>query len=200
MYRCSSGPLSCYRKDLVLKNETEWLNQKFLGHPATFGDDRSLTNFILKTHRTGYQDNAVCSTIVPSDVNTFLKQQMRWKRSWLRESLRALTFVWKKEPLMMLFFIIGLIVPIAAPIVVVYNLLYVPLMHHVFPTTFLVGLLLMALLMSFAHLFYKKSTLWFFGLVFVLFYEFVPTLANACCLGNFLEIYLGNTRHTTRCT
>ncbi len=170
---CLSGPLSCYRKDLIEKHQEAWLKQQFLGHPATFGDDRSMTNYILKTHRTAYQDAAICSTIVPSQFNVFLKQQMRWKRSWLRESLRALTFMWKKEPLMFLFFIVGLIVPIAAPIVVVYNLIYVPIAHQVFPTTFVVGLTVMALLLSFAHLLFRKSTLWLHGLTFVLFYEFV---------------------------
>ncbi|MED4581985.1 glycosyltransferase [Brevibacillus choshinensis] len=170
---CLSGPLSCYRKDLVIKHSEAWLTQKFLGQPATFGDDRSMTNFILKTHRTSYQDTAICSTIVPSNMGVFLKQQMRWKRSWLRESLRASTFIWKKEPFMALFFYIGLIVPIAAPVIVLYNLGYVPLVHHVFPGTFLMGLFLMALLMSLAHLLYRKSRLWVFGMVFCVFYEFV---------------------------
>ncbi|MNW39507.1 Poly-beta-1,6-N-acetyl-D-glucosamine synthase [compost metagenome] len=170
---CLSGPLSCYRKDLILKHKDAWLNQKFLGQPATFGDDRSMTNFILKTHRTGYQDSAICSTIVPSDNKVFLKQQMRWKRSWLRESLRAAGFIWKKEPFMALFFYIGLIVPIAAPVVVLYNLVFVPLVYGVFPGTFLMGLLLMALLMSLAHLLFRKSKLWVFGFVFCIFYEFV---------------------------
>lgn len=170
---CLSGPLSCYRKDLIIKNQDAWLSQTFLGQPATFGDDRSMTNYMLKTHRTSYQDTAICTTVVPSQTGIFLKQQMRWKRSWLRESLRALTFIFKKEPFMMLFFLVGLIVPIAAPIVVVYNLIYVPIAHGVFPTTFLIGLLLMAMLMSFAHLFFKKSKLWSFGLIFVLYYEFI---------------------------
>lgn len=170
---CLSGPLSCYRKDLIQQHAEAWLNQKFLGQPATFGDDRSMTNFILKTHRTAYQDSAICSTIVPSKTDVFLKQQMRWKRSWLRESLRAATFIWRKEPFMALFFYIGLIVPIAAPVVVLYNLVYVPAVYRVFPTTFLVGLLMMALLMSLAHLMFRKSRLWVFGFVFCLFYEFV---------------------------
>lgn len=170
---CLSGPLSCYRKELIQKHSEAWLNQKFLGQPATFGDDRSMTNYILKTHRTGYQDKAICSTIVPSDMGVFLKQQMRWKRSWLRESLRAGGFIWRKEPFMALFFYIGLIVPIAAPIIVLYNLVYVPLVHHIFPGTFLMGLLLMAMLMSLAHLLLRKSKLWVFGFVFCLFYEFV---------------------------
>ncbi|WP_409347056.1 glycosyltransferase family 2 protein [Paenibacillus sp. MBLB4367] len=170
---CLSGPLSCYRKELVVKHAEAWLNQKFLGQPATFGDDRSMTNFILRTHRTGYQDSAICSTIVPSKMKVFLKQQMRWKRSWLRESLRAGLFIWRKEPFMALFFYIGLIVPIAAPVVVLYNLGYVPLVHGIFPGTFLMGLLLMALLMSLAHLLFRKSKLWVFGLVFCIFYELV---------------------------
>lgn len=170
---CLSGPLSCYRKELILQHADAWLKQKFLGQPATFGDDRSMTNFILRTHRTGYQDSAICSTIVPSKMSVFLKQQMRWKRSWLRESLRACTFIWRKEPFMMLFFLIGLIVPIAAPVIVLYNLLYVPIMYGVFPGTFLMGLLMMALLMSLAHLFFRKSRLWIFGFVFCVFYEFV---------------------------
>jgi len=170
---CLSGPLSCYRKELIVEHRDAWLNQKFLGQPATFGDDRSMTNFIMKNHRTGYQDSAICSTIVPSDTKVFLKQQMRWKRSWLRESLRAGSFIWRKEPFMALFFYIGLIVPIAAPIVVLYNFIYVPIVHNVFPTTFILGILLMALLMSFAHLLFRKSRLWIFGIVFCLFYEVV---------------------------
>ncbi|WP_407269670.1 glycosyltransferase [Radiobacillus sp. PE A8.2] len=170
---CLSGPLSCYRKDLVQRNSRKWLDQKFLGQPATFGDDRSMTNYILETHRTAYQDSAICSTIVPSKMNVFLKQQMRWKRSWLRESLRAGSFIWRKEPFMSLFFYIGLLVPIAAPIIVVHNLFWVPIVYGIFPSTFLMGLLLMALLMSFAHLLFRRSKLWVFGLVFCLFYELV---------------------------
>ncbi|RNB92554.1 glycosyltransferase [Brevibacillus fluminis] len=170
---CLSGPLSCYRKDLILQHADAWLTQKFLGQPATFGDDRSMTNFILKTHRTGYQDSAICSTIVPSDMGVFLKQQMRWKRSWLRESLRASGFIWRKEPFMALFFYVGVIVPIAAPIIVLYNLGYVPIIHHVFPSTFLMGLFMMALLMSLAHLLFRRSKLWVFGIVFCVFYELV---------------------------
>lgn len=170
---CLSGPLSCYRKELVVHHADAWLTQRFLGHPATFGDDRSMTNFVLQTHRTGYQDSAICSTIVPSSRKVFLKQQMRWKRSWLRESLRAGGFIWKKEPFMAFFFYIGLIVPIAAPIVVLYNLVYTPLRYGIFPGTFLLGLFMMAMLMSLAHLFFKRSRLWLFGVVFCVFYELV---------------------------
>lgn len=170
---CLSGPLSCYRRDLVMKYKDRWINQRFLGHKATFGDDRAMTNFILDHHRCGYQDTAVCSTIVPRKHRVFLKQQMRWKRSWLRESLMAGRFMWRKEPYAAVNFYIGLIVPIMAPVVVVYNLLYVPLTQHIFPRTFLVGLLLMSLMMSFAQLLLRKSTTWTFGFLFCIYYELV---------------------------
>ena len=170
---CLSGPLSCYRKQIVMDNMNEWINQRFLGQKATFGDDRAMTNFVLKGHRTSYQDTAICSTIVPNKYKVFLKQQMRWKRSWLRESIIAGKFMWKKEPFMTLFFYIGVIVPIAAPIVFTYNLIYVPIVHNIFPTTFLVGLLMMSLMMSFAQMFYRKSTTWIFGMLFCIFYEAV---------------------------
>jgi len=170
---CLSGPLSCYRKDLVLKYCDAWLHQKFLGQRATFGDDRSMTNFILRYNRTTYQDTAYCMTIVPKNHNMFLKQQMRWKRSWLRESLIAARFMWRKEPFMALSFYMGLLVPIAAPGIVIYNLIYVPLIHRVFPTAFIVGMIMMAMLMSMAQLFLRRSTTWIFGIWFCIYYEVV---------------------------
>ncbi len=170
---CLSGPLSCYRKSVILENKDNWINQRFLGQKATFGDDRAMTNFILRHHRTFYQDTAVCQTIVPNKHSVFLKQQMRWKRSWLRESLIAGTFMWKKEPFAAVTFYMGLVVPIAAPVVVLYNLVYVPITKHIFPTAFLLGLLLMSLLMSLAQLLLRKSSTWLYGMLFCLYYELV---------------------------
>ena len=170
---CLSGPLSCYRKDLVLKYMDAWLNQRFLGQKATFGDDRSMTNFILRHNRTTYQDSAVCMTIVPRSYQVFLRQQMRWKRSWLRESLIASRFMWKKEPIISLGFYKGVLVPIAAPIIVLYNLFYVPIMYRVYPTSFLIGMLMMALLMSMAQLLIRRSTTWLYAMWFCIYYEAV---------------------------
>lgn len=170
---CLSGPLACYRKSIVMEHMDEWLGQQFLGQRATFGDDRSLTNFVLRKHRTVYQDTAICATIVPNTHEALLKQQMRWKRSWLRESIIAGRFMWKKEPFMSLFFYIGLLTPVLAPVVVVYNLIYVPIAYGIFPLTFMMGLLLMSLMMSFAQLFFRRSSIWLYGFLFCMYYEFV---------------------------
>lgn len=170
---CLSGPLACYKKSIILENMDAWLNQRFLGHRATFGDDRSMTNFVLEKHRTSYQDAAICSTIVPNRQSVFLKQQMRWKRSWLRESIIASKFMWKKEPFAAASFYMGVLIPILAPIIVIYNLIYIPINYRIFPKTFLIGILLMSLLMSMAQLFLRKSSTWIFGLVFSIYYEAV---------------------------
>ena len=169
---CLSGPLSCYRTTAIREVFDEWLNQKFMGRKATFGDDRSLTNYIVEHYRTYYQDTAICSTIVPNRHKQFLRQQMRWKRSWLRESLRAGKFIWRKQPFMAFFFYLGLLVPLIAPIIVLYNLVYVPIVYDIFPLTFLLGLFMMSMMMCFAQLILKKSTLWSYGLLFCLYYEF----------------------------
>ena len=98
---------------------------------------------------------------------------MRWKRSWLRESFTAGTFIWRKEPFAAVFFYVGLCVPILAPVVVIYNLFYVPITTYAFPTTFMVGMLMMAMMMSSAQMFLRKSTTWIFGFLFCLYYEAV---------------------------
>ncbi len=170
---CLSGPISCYRKDLVLENLDRWLNQGFLGRSATFGDDRAMTNFILRNHRTFYQDTAICYTIVPNDHKTFLKQQMRWKRSWLRESFIAGSFMWRKEPLMALSFYMGFVIPLAAPVIVIHNLVYVPIVYRTFPLTFLLGLFIMAMLMSVTQMLLRRSRTWIYGVWFCLYYVLI---------------------------
>ena len=170
---CLSGPLSCYRRETVLYYLEDWVNQHFLGRQATFGDDRSLTNFLLKKNRTVYQDSAVCSTIVPSTLKKFLKQQMRWKRSWFRETLRASGFMWRKEPFMAISFYLGFILPILAPAVVLRAFVYYPFIYRIFPVMYLAGIFLMAMLMCTSYLLLKRSNLWVHGVPFCFFYLFV---------------------------
>ena len=81
--------------------------------------------------------------------------------------------MWRKEPLMSMSFYMGLMIPLIAPVIMVYNLIVVPLTLHIFPTTFLLGLLMMSLLMSFTQLRLKKSRLWIYGLWFVVYYEVI---------------------------
>ena len=88
---CCPGCFSAYRRSSVLSILDRWLHQRFLGVQATFGDDRSLTNFLLRRYKVIYSADAVAVTIVPEHHLKFLKQQLRWKKSWLRGQCATLT-------------------------------------------------------------------------------------------------------------
>jgi hyaluronan synthase len=167
---CLSGPLASYRRDVLMRYLDTWEHQTYLGQPATFGDDRSLTNYVLGSHYAVYQHTAVTHTIVPSTYDKFFSQQMRWKRSWLRESLRACLFMWKKEPFMAISFYLGFLLPLLAPAVVLRAFVFMPLAYGIWPVTYIAGVFFMSMLMCTSYLFIKRSNLWFYGVPFCFFY------------------------------
>lgn len=87
---CCCGALSAYRGSLVRKYLPDFLNQQFLGKPAVFGDDRRMTNYCLMEGKVVFQESAVGYTAVPERLPHFLRQQVRWNKSFFRESLWAL--------------------------------------------------------------------------------------------------------------
>ncbi len=170
---CLSGPLAAYRRDVLMRYLDAWEHQTYLGRPATFGDDRSLTNYVLGSHDAVYQHTAVTHTIVPSSYRKFYTQQMRWKRSWLRETLRACAFMWKKEPFMAISFYLGFILPLLGPVIVLRAFVFMPLAYGVWPVMYIAGVFVMSMLMCTSYLFIKRSNLWFYGVPFCFFYLFV---------------------------
>ncbi|MFJ5261443.1 glycosyltransferase [Streptomyces sp. NPDC088387] len=95
---CCCGALSVYRGSLVRKYLPDFLNQKFLGKPAVFGDDRRMTNYCLMEGQVVFQETAVGYTAVPEKLPHFLRQQVRWNKSFFRESLWAFTHQKKYRP------------------------------------------------------------------------------------------------------
>ncbi|UZJ81012.1 glycosyltransferase [Fictibacillus sp. KU28468] len=91
-----SGPISAYRSEVVLDNLEIYGSQTFLGEMVQFGDDRCLTNYAILKGKTVYQSTAKCITDVPSSLRQFLKQQIRWNKSFFRESLIAFRIGLKK--------------------------------------------------------------------------------------------------------
>ncbi|HEX4823060.1 MAG TPA: glycosyltransferase [Candidatus Polarisedimenticolaceae bacterium] len=170
---CCSGCLAAYRRTRLLEVLDVWLAQSFLGRPATFGDDRSLTNFMLRRWRVIYDSTAVCSTIVPERLGQFFRQQLRWKKSWIRESLLASLFLWKRHPLAAFFFYLGVVFPLVSP-AVVFVALVLPLAGlGQFSYLYIYGTTLMALLYGLVYLVRHKTSLWFYGLAFSIFYMLV---------------------------
>jgi hyaluronan synthase len=164
---CASGCCAAYRAAAVLPLLDDWEFQTFLGRPATFGDDRALTNRVLRTWRVTYQENALAETTVPERLGVFFRQQLRWKKSWLRENLYVVRFMWRKHPLGALFTYAGVAFPFIAPFVVVHAVLNVA--HGALGTLwfYAVGSYAMALLYSLYYLARRPDGLWFHGVTFV---------------------------------
>jgi hyaluronan synthase len=87
---CACGSLAHYRTDVVRKYRQDFLSQTFLGRPAVFGDDRRLTNYGLLEGRVIFRASAVAYTVVPDRLTHFARQQVRWSKSFFRESLWVL--------------------------------------------------------------------------------------------------------------
>ncbi len=93
---CTPGALSAYRRDAVLNCLEEWIDQKFMGEIATIGEDRSMTNLILRQgFDVKFQKNANVLTNTPTNYKTLHKMFTRWGRSNVRETLMMNSFMFK---------------------------------------------------------------------------------------------------------
>lgn len=170
---CCSGCFAAYRREAIMPHLKEWEHQRFLGRPSTYGDDRSLTNHVLRTWKVRYEAEAVSHTIVPASVPQFLRQQIRWKRSWTRESLVVASFIWKKHPIASISTYVGIVLPLLAPITAARAVAWQPVVAGAgAPLIYLLGVYAMALVygLYYALRHNRYDTLWLFGVLFVFFY------------------------------
>lgn len=164
---CCSGCCSAYRRSALSEILEPWRTQMFLGVQCTYGDDRSLTNHLLRLgYRTSYVPAAMSSTVVPETWDVFLRQQLRWKKSWVRESLIAATFMWRRHPVMAASFYAGLILPLVSPAVVFRSLVWIPAVLHRLPTAYILGVFAMAVIYGIYYFIHTKERDWLFGLLF----------------------------------
>ena len=100
---CCSGCLAAYKAPLLREVIDEFAGQRFLGERCTHSEDRHLTNLVLKRgYDVVYVDEAVSWTETPATVRGFLRQQRRWKRGFIRESLYTLSYAWRVKKLLWL--------------------------------------------------------------------------------------------------
>jgi hyaluronan synthase len=166
---CASGCFSAYRRTALLEVLERWETQRFLGRRATFGDDRALTNYVLRHWRITYQSQARSHTLVPEKLRVFGVQQLRWKKSWLRESLHVSSFIWRKNPIAALLTYLGCLFPWVAPIVVLHSVWFRAVSVGS-PLFYLVGAYVMAVLYSLYYAISRRSPLWWHGVSFVAIY------------------------------
>lgn len=91
---CTPGALAAYRSDAVFKCLPEWINQTFMGQPSDIGEDRAMTNMILKQGKQVlFQRNSHVLTNVPETYTGLYKMFIRWGRSNVRENLMMAKYV-----------------------------------------------------------------------------------------------------------
>ncbi|GGG41030.1 glycosyltransferase [Bizionia arctica] len=91
---CTPGALAAYRSSAVYACLPEWINQTFMGQPSDIGEDRAMTNMILKQGKhVLFQKNAVAYTNVPEEYTGLYKMFIRWGRSNVRENIAMSKYV-----------------------------------------------------------------------------------------------------------
>lgn len=91
---CTPGALAAYRRTAVFACLPEWINQTFMGKPSDIGEDRAMTNMILKQgYKVLFQRNAYAYTNVPENYTGLYKMFIRWGRSNVRENIEMSKYV-----------------------------------------------------------------------------------------------------------
>lgn len=90
---CTPGALAAYRRDAVLNCLEDWMHQTFMGKTTDIGEDRAMTNMILKQGmHVRFQSNAVVLTNIPERYKNLYKMFIRWERSNVRENIKMSKF------------------------------------------------------------------------------------------------------------
>jgi len=156
---CTPGALAAYRSSAVFECLPQWINQTFMGKPSDIGEDRAMTNMILKQGKhVLFQRNAYAYTNVPEQYKGLYKMFIRWGRSNVRENIAMSKYVFtnfregSKTGSRLLFFNQFLKIIMSYPLI--FLMLFFVFSH---PILFLSSTLLSIFILSgFPALFYAK--------------------------------------------
>jgi hyaluronan synthase len=110
---CLAGRTIAYRREAFEPAVERMVSQQVFGVPLEIGDDRVLTNELLRNGwRTVYQSTALVHTNAPASWRRFWRQQLRWGRSSQRETLLSLRWLWRR-PVAFASFLTDIITPFA---------------------------------------------------------------------------------------
>lgn len=175
---CNPGCFSAYRRSAVLMVLRRWEHQRYLGTECTFGDDRALTNMLLrKGWVSTYHAGAAAWTDVPENYRKFLRQQLRWKKSWLREGPILLSHIWWTRPLAFPAVLVQTTAGLLSPLIMIYNLCWHPLVSGLAPTLYVIALYLVACAYGLLYRSQRDDGLWKWAIFGTFFYiAFSPQL------------------------
>ena len=149
---CVSGPLAVFRRDAIYNYLPAWAGDRFMGAPFRFATDRQLTGYVLgqrwrgkglkakypdspfvtaqdypeRKWRIGYVQSAKVWTNVPARFRPFMKQQIRWKKSFIRNMFFTGSFMWRRGPGPALLYYGHALWVVAAPIMAFRHIIWAP--------------------------------------------------------------------------
>lgn len=162
---CASGCSSAFRKSAVMPILDKWLNESFLGEKVTWGDDRALTSWILKTgYKSIYTDKVQAYTIVPEKFSVLMRQQIRWKKSWIINSIFTGKFILKSNPFMgALYFLPLVLISLLTPFIAINALIISPIIFGTLPIHYILGVFLVTTLFAICYINVNpKSNKWLY--------------------------------------
>jgi cellulose synthase/poly-beta-1,6-N-acetylglucosamine synthase-like glycosyltransferase len=149
---CVSGPLAVFRKEAIYNFMPAWKDDTFLGQEFRFATDRTLTAIVLGNKYIGkkllakhpdkrfqehiypprewdviYCKAAHAWTQVPDTFRRVIKQQVRWKKSFLRNIFYTGSFYWHKPFLPALMYYLRIVFVLVGPFVAFRHMIYLPL-------------------------------------------------------------------------
>ncbi|WP_329234431.1 glycosyltransferase [Streptomyces sp. NBC_00111] len=156
---CVSGPLAVFRRDAVYNYLPAWADDRFMGAPFRFATDRQLTGYVLgqawtgralkrrhagspfveedfaeRRWRVGYVRSAKVWTDVPARFGPLLRQQIRWKKSFIRNLFFTGSFMWRRGPGPAALYYGHALWVLAAPVMAFLHLVWAPLHGALFLT------------------------------------------------------------------
>jgi cellulose synthase/poly-beta-1,6-N-acetylglucosamine synthase-like glycosyltransferase len=175
---CISGPLAAFRREAVMNFLPAWANDRFLGKEFPSATDRQLTSYVLgapyvgdklkRRHadspfvlardypcqrwQTGYVKSARVRTVVPWTLRRLLSQQVRWKKSFIRNLVFVGLFQWRRGPVPSLLFYGRAVFILAAPLMAVRHLVWLPLHGaYLLSALYIVGILFKGCIWALAY-------------------------------------------------
>jgi hyaluronan synthase len=119
------------------------IQQRLKESMASYDDaeDRGLTAHSMVNWETIYVPSALVYTDVPENMKKFYKQQLRWKKGYLRTNFYVSAFFWRKNILMALLYYIEFMTTFTSPLISFIMLVYSPLVLHdyMLPVFFVTG-------------------------------------------------------------
>ena len=134
-----------------------------------------------------------CWTCVPETWSKFFRQQIRWKKSWTRETLVAIKIMWRKHPVAAFSYYLGVLMTVISPLIAFRALVIMPIFAQASCVPYIAGLVLINFFLCVYFLYHTRSKYWLYGLGFAFLY-----IAALCWLNYYAMFTVNRTHWGTR--